>query len=600
VVPLLRAADEPDLKEFRTVDKAVTTRIALSTTPRTSSIPAYLGIFLDKNDKGKPIVVHVDPDSPAFKGGFLNGDEVTAIDKKPFADPAALRDLLKTRSPGDEIKVDVLRKGVVSTLTVKLGSVSSPLSDTPQGGGNTGRSRPVIGVSLELEKGVLKIAELTTGMPAEMAGLKVGDFILKINNRAVDSTDKVSSILGDVKIGDMVPVLIKRGDKEEEIKVKVADGGRTGMGGNTGGFDFRRGTFKGDTYKLAILPIDFSDVKHNEKITGADWEKALFSKGGYSDKSATGQGVFGSMNDYYQEISCGKFKVTGKYLDPVLMTKKREEYSTTTPASSPLLGEALDKLLEKDSKALDGFDGVFFLYSGARVNTSRGGLYWPHKSTIQHKGKRWNYFICPEGGREMASISVISHEFGHMLGLPDLYAKPEQPGSEGLGVWCTMSTGHGRDGKPLHFSAWCKEKMGWLTPAVIDPTVKQKLILSPIMNSDKECYKVLIQPDGSEYLLLENRLKKGFDKDIPGEGLLIWRVVNDRPILEESHGIMGPNGPQRFLGSIPYPSKSNTAFTPLTTPSSKPLTGSGYGVHITNIRRLSDGRITFFIGYEAY
>jgi hypothetical protein len=198
----------------------------------------------------------------------------------------------------------------------------------------------------------------------------------------------------------------------------------------------------------------------------------------------------------------------------------------------------------------------------------------------------------------MGSISVVSHEFGHMLGLPDLYARPETPGSEGVGVWCTMSTGHGRDGKPLHFSAWCKDQLGWLKPCVIDPRVKQKLILAPIERAPNEVYKVLVRPDASEYLLLENRMKTGYDRDIPGEGLLIWRVVDGKPVLEESHGVGGPDGPSRFLGSVPYPSKSNTAFTPYTTPSSKPAKPGGVPVHITNIRRLPDGRVTFHIGYE--
>jgi len=184
-----------------------------------------------------------------------------------------------------------------------------------------------------------------------------------------------------------------------------------------------------------------------------------------------------------------------------------------------------------------------------------------------------------------------------MLGLPDLYAKPEVPGSEGLGVWCVMSIQLG-NGRPQHMCAWSKEQLGWLKPPVIDPTVKQKLILSPVENSTRECYKVLLHADGSEYLLLENRRQTGFDKDLPGEGLMIWRVVDARPVLEESHGILGPEGPTRFLGSVPYPSPSNNAFTPLTTPSSKSIKGGGLPVYITNIRRLADGRVTFWIGYE--
>ena len=131
-----------------------------------------------------------------------------------------------------------------------------------------------------------------------------------------------------------------------------------------------------------------------------------------------------------------------------------------------------------------------------------------------------------------------------------------------------------------------------------DPTVKQKLVLAPIEGSATECYKVLVRPDGSEYFLLENRRKHRFDSELPGEGLLIWRVVNGRPILEESHGIEGPPGPISQLTAVPYPSPANNAFTPDTTPSSRSPLGGGLPVHITEIKRLADGRITFQIGYE--
>ncbi|MBI1831414.1 MAG: M6 family metalloprotease domain-containing protein [Planctomycetes bacterium] len=308
------------------------------------------------------------------------------------------------------------------------------------------------------------------------------------------------------------------------------------------------------------------------------------------------------MNDYYREQSFVRLKVEGKCFKFVTVSKKRSEYAAanTGPAKTALLGEALDALYKRDGKeALKGFDGIFFLYAGDRVQTNRGGLYWPHKSFVTHQGQRWPYFIVQEGAARMCDISVICHEFGHMLGLPDLYARPENPGSEGVGVWCAMSNQVG-GGRPQHFSAWSKEQLGWITPAILDPTVKQKLILAPVENSAKECFKVLARPDGSEYFLLENRRKKGFDSSLPAEGLLIWRVVQGRPILEESHGIEGPMGPRVFLDSVPFPSPANRAFTPYTTPSSRAQLGGGLPVHITNIRRLPDGRITFFVGYEYY
>src|SRR5262249_17597412 len=237
---------------------------------------------------------------------------------------------------------------------------------------------------------------------------------------------------------------------------------------------------------------------------------SLFSKGTYNSKSVTGQNVHGSMNDYYLEQSYGQLRVEGKVFPWVEVSKKRMEYSegSGTSNKSVLLSEALDKLLAREgTDALKDFDGLFFLYAGDRVQTNRGGLYWPHKANFSHQGKRWSYFIVQEGGARMCDISVICHEFGHMLGLPDLYARPENPGSEGVGVWCAMSNQLG-GGRPQHFSAWSKDQLGWSKPILIDPTTKQKLILSPCEDSPKEYIKVLVRSDGSEYLLLENRRKK--------------------------------------------------------------------------------------------
>lgn len=360
--------------------------------------------------------------------------------------------------------------------------------------------------------------------------------------------------------------------------------------------------WKRDTYRLAVLGVEFADTKMNPKITAQNWDEALFSTGTYQDKtSATGQKVHGSFADFYRETSCGKLTVSGKVFAPVEAGKNRADYAggTGDANKSGFLNEVLDKLLARDgADALKDFDGLIFIYAGGRFpKANRGTLFWPHRASFPRAGKRWSYYICPEGGPTMVSISVFCHEFGHMLGLPDLYARPENPGSEGLGLWCLMSNERG-GGKPQHMSVWCKEQLGWLKPAVIDPAVPQKLVLGPVEGSASECFKVLIRPDGAEYLLLENRRRTGFDASLPAEGLLIWHIVGRRPILEESHGVVGPVGPRVFLGSVPYPSRSNDAFTPFTTPSSRSQLGGGQPVYLTNIRQHEDGRLSFQIGYN--
>jgi hypothetical protein len=53
-----------------------------------------------------------------------------------------------------------------------------------------------------------------------------------------------------------------------------------------------------------------------------------------------------------------------------------------------------------------------------------------------------------------------------------------------------------------------------------------------------------------------------------------------------------------YQGAVPYPSPANNSFTPITIPSSRSPKGGGLPVHITNIKRQPDGRVSFQIGYE--
>jgi M6 family metalloprotease-like protein len=459
------------------------------------------------------------------------------------------------------------------------------------------------------DQGQLVIAHVQDGSPAARAGLQEGDLLTRLGDQTPRAPDDLKQFLQGKAAGEVVKLQVQRRQETVEVSATLAAPSRPLAAEQAeaprgkGGWDARRTmrAWKKNTYRLAVVSIDYPDVKHNEAITTKHWEESLFSRNKYVEKSATGQAVYGSLADYYHEQSYGTLKVEGKVFPYVKVSKNRQEYGQAQgPRKSALLTEALDKLLEREGKdALKDFDGIFFMFAGGRAQSARGGLYWPHKSNVMYKGKSWPYFICPEGGGRMGNISVICHEFGHMLGLPDLYARPENPGSEGLGIWCAMSN-QAPNGRPQHFSAWCKEQLGWIKPAVIDPTTRQKLILAPIYKSPQECYKVLARADGSEYYLLENRGGKGFDTSLPASGLLVWRVVRNRPILEESHGIAGPAGPRLFPASVPFPSKSNDAFTPFTVPSSRSQLGSGLPVHITNIRRLPDGRIAFLVGWEFF
>ena len=89
-----------------------------------------------------------------------------------------------------------------------------------------------------------------------------------------------------------------------------------------------------------------------------------------------------------------------------------------------------------------------FTSGGIQIGDS---AYWVNKYTIQ-----------PENG----GVGVFAHEYGHDLGLPDLY--DTSGGENGTGFWTLMSSGSlGGDNpdigsKPSHMGAWEKFQLGWL------------------------------------------------------------------------------------------------------------------------------------------
>ncbi|HET8766762.1 MAG TPA: immune inhibitor A domain-containing protein [Pedococcus sp.] len=105
-----------------------------------------------------------------------------------------------------------------------------------------------------------------------------------------------------------------------------------------------------------------------------------------------------------------------------------------------------------------------------------------------------DYTTEPENG----GLGVFTHEFGHDLGLPDLY--DTQGGDNGTGFWTLMSGGswlnHGTDSigtTPGYMGPWEKLQLGWLDYKVVpygqDATVKLGPADKPASRSE---YQALI------------------------------------------------------------------------------------------------------------
>jgi len=128
---------------------------------------------------------------------------------------------------------------------------------------------------------------------------------------------------------------------------------------------------------------------------------------------------------------------------------------------------------------LIGISGPSFnLLGGIQIGNSD---YWIGKYTIQ-----------PENG----GVGVFAHEFGHDLGLPDLY---DYYGENGTGFWTLMSSGSWlNDGlddigsKPSHMGAWEKFQLGWLNYEVARAGMKSVHRLGPMEFNTKQAQGLFV------------------------------------------------------------------------------------------------------------
>lgn len=107
---------------------------------------------------------------------------------------------------------------------------------------------------------------------------------------------------------------------------------------------------------------------------------------------------------------------------------------------------------------------------------------WPHRATVSTnlgKGPGIDGQTNARGGvdlgnglwlldynlqSEYTSVATFIHEFGHSLGLPDLYARQT---NNSTGSWDAMSATVGP--LPQELSAWSRTVLGWMQPCVVRP-----------------------------------------------------------------------------------------------------------------------------------
>jgi len=130
-------------------------------------------------------------------------------------------------------------------------------------------------------------------------------------------------------------------------------------------------------------------------------------------------------------------------------------------------------------------------------------------------------------GKTIDGIGTFCHEFGHCLGLPDLYDTGNND-NYGMGNWDIMCLGcYCNDGyTPVGYSAYEKVFMGWVNYITPVPNTYYTL---PVWNQKREetdqAVCVTSDVNKNEYFIFENRKRVGWDRYLPGQGIMVTHIT---------------------------------------------------------------------------
>ena len=81
--------------------------------------------------------------------------------------------------------------------------------------------RPMLGVKLGAGEGGVLVTEVVPNSPAEKAGLKGGDLIIKVNGKEVSEPDGLIRLVGEFKAGDEISFVFRRNGAEKSGKATL-------------------------------------------------------------------------------------------------------------------------------------------------------------------------------------------------------------------------------------------------------------------------------------------------------------------------------------------------------------------------------------------
>lgn len=370
--------------------------------------------------------------------------------------------------------------------------------------------------------------------------------------------------------------------------------------------------------KGLVVLVEYQDVKFNLSDPYGYFSRML-NENGFSDYGGTGCAA-----EYFRECSMNQFRPQFDVYGPITLSQNMSYYGgndTSGDDKNPhkMAIEAcqqLDATVDFSEYDRDGdgyIDNVFVFYAGrGEASGGSANTVWPHAWNVTaaeyytsyiFDGVQLDRYACSnewEGSRP-DGVGTFIHEFSHVMGLPDLYAT-SYTSAFTPGAWSVLDYGPYNNGgcTPPLYSAYERYSLGWMSPRVLDGPAN---IMLNSVGSNEAC--IIPTGDDNEFFLLENRQQTGWDKYIPGHGMLVWHVDYDTYVW--SRNVVNNNASHQYVdieeadgtqnetsrSGDAFPGRSNiTSFTDDTRPSMKTWSGARLNLPITDIKE-TGGTITF-------
>lgn len=253
-----------------------------------------------------------------------------------------------------------------------------------------------------------------------------------------------------------------------------------------------------------------------------------------------------SLPDYIRTISDGQVQVNCYFpqeaadgqVTTIVLPGKSTDYQDSTTGDTKIVGAVLAALTAQETagfptpltaEQLDVWNGADGYIDNLTilVEGTNDGAYTSHKSTYGGSEivcfglKVGAYNLISTSALQATGYSVVSHEFLHTLGAPDLYrlTKPGTP----IGIWDQMAQVPPTPQYPLVYT---RSLLKWLT--IPEASASGDYTLEPATaTSGNRAYILKTQLSDDEYFVIEYRQKKGFGEYeyyVPEDGLIVYRV----------------------------------------------------------------------------